>query len=301
MNQLLSMRVFVRVIDTGSFTKAAESLHLPRSTASKLVNELERHLGVMLVRRTTRTISATVEGVKYYDEAARILADIDAIDHAVRGDKLKPKGHLRIDAPVSFANGLLIPALPDFNAMYPDVSIALGINDRTVNVVGEGVDCAIRAGALNDMNLIGRKIAEFEYVTCASPGYLARRGSPASPSELEYAHDIAGYFYAATGKINGLVFEKDGARHLIERCLFSTNEGNGLIELMRNGLGIGQHLRRFVQPYLSSGELVEVLPDWKRPSMDMHAIYVANRQQNARLKVFIDWLIARFGDSPDHR
>lgn len=295
MDQLLAMRAYVRVVETGSFSRAADQLTLPRSTVSKLITDLERHLGITLMHRTTRTVSTTTEGLEYYSQAVRLIGEIDAVDHAVRGKKLKPRGHLRIDAPTSFANCLLIPALPDFCGQYPDVTVALGISDRTVNIVGEGVDCAIRAGELHDMTMIGRKICDLGYVTCASPTYLARIGTPSSPEELRENHMKVGYFSAATGKSEPLVFENGVDRHLIDEHVISTNEGNGLIRMMLAGLGIGQHLRRFVQPHLDSGELVAIMENWTRPAIPFHILYPPNRHQSARIKVFVDWVLDTFG------
>ena len=160
MNQLLAMRAFLRVVETGTFGHAADQLGVPRSTVSKLIADLEAHLGVQLMHRTTRRLSVTAEGQEYYQSAARLVVELDAADGAVRGRKLKPHGHVRIDAPTSFANCLLIPALPDFHQQYPDVTLAIGIDDRPVNIVGEGVDCAIRAGELRDLGLVARRIAE---------------------------------------------------------------------------------------------------------------------------------------------
>ena len=172
---------------------------MPRSTVSKLIADLEAHLGVQLMHRTTRRLSVTAEGQEYYQSAARLVVELDAADGAVRGRKLKPRGHVRIDAPTSFANCLLIPALPDFHQQYPDVTLAIGIDDRPVNIVGEGVDCAIRAGELRDLGLVARRIAEFDYVTCASPAYLNRKGIPGSPAGLAQGHALIGHFSAATG------------------------------------------------------------------------------------------------------
>lgn len=298
MDQLLAMRAFVRVVEIGSFSRAADQLLLPRSTVSKLVTDLEKHLGIKLMHRTTRTIAITAEGLEYYNQAMRLIADMDAVDAAVRGKTLKPSGHLRIDAPVSFANSLLIPALPDFHRQYPDVTIALGISDRTINIVGEGVDCVLRAGELQDMTMIGRKITDLHFATCASPSYLKRMGVPSSPVELRKKHVQAGYFFAATGKPEPLVFENGTDRYEIDHCEFSTNEGSGLVNMMIAGLGVGQHLRRSLQPHLDSGELVEILKDWSRPTIPLHAIYPPNRHQSARLKVFIDWVVQTFKDVP---
>lgn len=291
MDQLLAMRAFVRVVETASFSRAADQLALPRSTVSKLITDLEKHLGVKLMHRTTRTVATTSEGMEYYSHAMRLIADVDAVDNAVRGKKLKPRGPLRIDAPTSFANCVLIPALPDFRRAYPDVTIALGISDRTVNIVGEGVDCAIRAGELHDMTMVARKICDLRYVTCASPIYLERMGIPSSPADLQANHVKVGYFSAATGKPEPLVFGNETDRYEIDECSVSVNEGNGLIEMMLAGLGVGQHLRRFVQPHLDSGELVAVLDDWTRPAIPFHIVYPPNRHQSARLKVFVDWVL----------
>jgi DNA-binding transcriptional LysR family regulator len=295
MNQLLAMRAFLRVVETGTFGHAADQLGVPRSTVSKLIADLEAHLGVQLMHRTTRRLSVTAEGQEYYQSAARLVVELDAADGAVRGRKLKPRGHVRIDAPTSFANCLLIPALPDFHQQYPDVTLAIGIDDRPVNIVGEGVDCAIRAGELRDLGLVARRIAEFGYVTCASPAYLNRKGIPGSPADLTQGHALIGHFSAATGKLRPLLFERDGERHEAGDCAFSVNNGDGLTRLLLAGLGIGQHLRPFVQRSLDAGELVEILPDWTRPAAAFHAVYPPNRHPSARLRAVLDWLASRFG------
>lgn len=298
MNQLLAMRAFVRVVETGSFSRAADQLALPRSTLSKLITDLEKHLDVKLMQRTTRAVVVTPEGVDYHGNALRLIAELDSMDSAARGKKSKPGGHLKIDAPASFADGLLIPALPEFHAEYPDITIALGISDRPLNIVGEGVDCVIRAGKLEDMAMIGRPVCELDYVTCASPGYLARMGTPSSPADLEKNHMQAGYFFATTGKLEPLILENGAERHELGHCIFSTNDGNSLREMLLAGLGIGQHFRRIVQPFLDTGELVQILDRWSRPSMPFNILYPPSRHQNARLKAFIGWVVEKFGEEP---
>lgn len=294
-NQLLAMRAFVRVVDTGSFSRASDQLALPRSTVSKLIIDLEQHLGVQLMHRTTRALAPTSDGLAYYQHARRLVAELDEVDNGVRGKTLKPRGHLRVDAPASFANCLLIPALLDFHREYPDITIALGISDRAVNIVGEGVDCVIRAGKLDDMAMIGRKVADLEYLTCAAPSYLARRGVPQSPEDLQENHLKVGYFFAGSGRPEPLVFEKEGRRVEVGDCAFSTNEGNGLKEMLVAGLGVGQHFTSIVQYYIDAGQLVNVLPDWSRPVTPLHILYPPNRHQSARLRVFTDWVIRTFG------
>lgn len=296
MNQLLAMRAFVRVVEAGSFNRAADQMGMPRSSLSKLVSDLEQHLGAKLIHRTTRTVSVSAEGLEYFHHAEQIIASVDAADTSVRGKKHKPRGHLRIDATVSFAHRLLIPALPDFHREYPDITLSLGINDTTINIVSEAVDCVIRAGALSDMSMIGRKLFELDYVTCASPDYLARYGEPASPEDLRDNHSIISYFYAATGKPLPLVFAANGDTQEIYASQFAVNEGEGVMNMLLAGLGVGQHLRRFAQPHIDSGKLIPVMTRWNQPRLPFHLVYPPNRYQSARLRVFVNWMIERFGN-----
>ena len=295
MNQLLAMRAFVRVVDTGSFSRASDQLGMPRSTVSKLIGDLETHLGNQLMLRTTRSVAPTAEGLAYYRQAARLLAELDEADNAMRGQKRKPRGHLRIDAPAAFATSLLVPALPRFQQAYPDITLALGISDRPANIIGEGVDCVIRAGDIGELSMVGRKLFDLDYGTYASPAYLARAGMPDSPAELE-RHVCLGYFFAATARPNPLIFERDGKRVEIEAGECSTNDGNGLLAMLLADMGIGQHFARMVQPQVDTGALVPILREWRRPLMPFHILYPPNRHRNARLTVFVDWLIDAFRD-----
>ncbi|QLR41988.1 LysR family transcriptional regulator [Enterobacter sp. RHBSTW-00994] len=294
MNQLLAMRAFVKVIDTDSFSRAAGQLGMPRSTVSKLVTDLERHLGTTLLHRTTRSLAVTPEGKEYYQDAVRLVADLDRADNAVRRNKDSPGGMLRIDVPAVFAESLLIPALADFHREFPDIAISLGVNDRTISLVGESVDCVIRIGELLDMSMVGRKLFDMAFVTCATPGYLADKGMPGTPPDLRVGHELVGYFSAGSGRPEGLTFIKDEQRYFYERCAFSANGGSGFIAMIRAGLGVGQPLQCYVEDDLKNGRLVAVLEEWQRPSVPVHVLYPPNRHQNARLQVFIDWLIARF-------
>jgi LysR family transcriptional regulator for bpeEF and oprC len=296
MNQLLAMRAFVRVVDTGSFSRASDQLDLPRSTVSKLIGDLEAHLGNKLMHRTTRTVAATADGLEYYQHATRLLADLDAMDHAMAGGRRKPRGHLRIDAPAAFATSLLIPALSGFHREYPDITIALGISDRPVNIVGEGVDCVIRAGSIDELSMVGRKLLDLSYITCAAPAYLARMGTPRTPADLAN-HVCVGYFYTATSKPNPLIFDAGDEHIEIDAGTLSTNDSNGLLALLREGMGVGQHFARVVQPLIERGELMPLLQGWTQPSMAFHILYPPSRHQSARLQVFVDWLIATFRDS----
>lgn len=295
MNQVLAMRAYIRTVEAKSFSRAADQLELPRSTVSKLITDLEKHLGVKLIHRTTRSVNITAEGWEYYRRVVKLVADIDEAEQAVRGKKDKPQGHLRVDVQVSFAHNLLIPALPEFNEEYPDITMALGISDRTINIVGEGVDCAIRAGSVQDQTLVARKITDLEYVTCGSAAYFKSMGIPRTPQEVADTHKKIIYFSSTTGRIVPLTFTRQGETLEISESHFSANEGDGVINMMLAGMGIAQHLRAFIQPHLDSGRLISVLQDWHQPALPFYAVYRQNIHQNERLRVFIDWLIRKFG------
>lgn len=297
LNQLLAMRAFVRVVDSGSFRGAAHQLQVPRSTVSKLVTDLEKHLGIRLMQRTTRSLVVTPEGEEYYRSAARLVAEVDEADGAVRGRKLAPRGHLRVECATTFAQTMLIPLLPEFQRQYPQVSIALGIGNRMANIVGEGVDCAIRAGEIGDLSLVARHLFDAEMITCASPAYLERMGAPATPEDLDDKHGKVGFFSHTDGRMKPMQFERTGRRHVVGDLQFSTNEDNGQIAMLLAGLGVGQCLKPFVLPQLQSGQLVEVLGGWSHPPLPFHIVYPPGRHQSARLKVFIQWLVERFGTS----
>jgi DNA-binding transcriptional LysR family regulator len=296
-NQLLAMRAFVRVVDSGSFRGAANQLQVPRSTVSKLVTDLEKHLGTRLMHRTTRSIVVTPEGEDYYRSAARLVAEVDEADGAVRGRKLTPRGHLRVESATTFAQTMLIPHLPEFHRQYPHVSIALGISNRTANIVGEGVDCAIRAGEIGDESLVARHLFDAAMITCAAPPYLERMGTPASPEDLDGRHCKVGFFSHADGRTKPMIFERAGHRHVVGDLQVSTNEDNGQIAMLLAGLGVGQCLKPFVLPHLQSGQLVEVLGEWSHPPLPFHVVYPPGRHQSARLTVFVQWLVERFGKS----
>ncbi|HEY0341280.1 MAG TPA: LysR family transcriptional regulator, partial [Steroidobacteraceae bacterium] len=172
MDQLLALRVFVRIAEAGAFSKAADSLNIPRPTVTKLVQELEAHLGVKLLQRTTRRVTVTAEGAAYYERAVRLVSEVEDMDARAAHTRSQPRGRLRIDIGSSLANLILIPALPNFRARYPDIQIHLGVSDRPIDLIGEGVDCVIRAGVLADSSLMAKRIAELDYITCASPAYL---------------------------------------------------------------------------------------------------------------------------------
>lgn len=297
MNQLWAMRVFARLVETESFSRTAAQLNIPRSTASKLIFDLEAHLGVRLVQRTTRQVRVTPEGTAYYEHVTRLLSELDEADNAIKAHGLRPKGRLRIDVPSTVARNLLIPALADFSSKFPEIDIALGVSDRQISIVGEGVDCVIRGGEIGDPLLIARQLMNLEYGTYASPQYLRQHGEPVQPGDLRKGHVLASYFPPGTERPSPMVFEKASQRVEIEGAKFTTNDGEAHVALLQAGLGIGQHFSICVRPLIERGELVEVLPGWSRPSFPLHIIYPPGGLKSARLSAFIDWMLKYWGDT----
>jgi len=296
MDQLLALRVFVRIADARSFAKAADTLNLPRSSVSKLLQDLEQHLGTKLVERSTRALTITPQGEAYRDHALSLLADLDLMDAAAADARISPRGRLRVDVGSSLANVVIIPALPDFRARYPDIDLLLGVNDRTVDLIGEGIDCVIRGGALSDTSLIARKLCNLDSVTCATPAYLAEHGVPTHPSEIESAHLAISYFFPQTGKSLPLHFTKGtDACEVNPRSAVSVSESTAHTEALLAGLGIGQTLRFSARPHLDAGRLVPVLEDWTQPSHPLHLVYPATRHPSAKLRAFADWAVEIFG------
>ncbi len=296
MDQLLAIRTFVRIAESGSFGKAADQLDIPRSTASKLIQDLEQMLGARLVQRTTRQATVTPEGAAYYERALRLLAELDEMDAEARRTRAQPRGRLRVGIGSSLANFALIPRLPGFTAKYPDIQLQLGVSDRPADMVGEGIDCVIRAGALGDSSLIARKLCELEFVMCAHRSYVEQHGLPAHPAELEDGrHQVVGYFSSLTGRSIDLRFARDGEEVVVQpRGGVAVNESTAHLTALVAGLGIAQNFRHQVQPWLDRGELVLVLPEWRQPPHPLYAMYPQNRHLNAKARVFIDWAVEVF-------
>lgn len=297
MDHLLAIRTFQRIVETRSFTKAAAHLSLPRSTVSKNLKALEAHLGTKLIQRTTRSIALTTEGAEYYRRISKLVTQLDETEGAMRDIGAAAKGRLRIDLHSSLANFVLMPVLEEFRERYPHIQLALGIGDRPVNLIEEGVDCAIRAGELADSSLIARTLYKDRLITCASPGYLEQCGVPKNLSDLENGHSIVGYFSAATGEAWPLRFRTRGEDKQLGAFDISANDSAALISMLVHGMGIGQTHASVVRRFIESGELVPVLEELTHRQFPVSIIYPPTRQLNARVRIFIDWMVARFSEN----
>ncbi|WNL46446.1 LysR family transcriptional regulator [Dyella sp. BiH032] len=297
MDQLTALRVFVRIAESGGFGKASDALDMPRATVTKLIQELEQHLGVKLFQRSTRKVSVTDEGKAYYQRATQVLADLDEMDTLFSDPQDGPRGRLRVDVGSSLANLILLPRLVEFRAAFPHIRLELGVSDRHVDLVGDAVDCVIRGGALTDTSLVARRIASLDYVTCASPLYLRARGTPAHPDDLREKHDVVGYFSSLTGRPFRLLFQRgEDTMEIDPRSSHGllVNESTAHLNALVHGLGVGQTFGFMAAPYLESGRLVHLLPDWQRPLHDLHVVFERSKHENARLRAFVEWVARVF-------
>lgn len=241
MDQLVAIRAFARVVEAGNFTRAADSLEMPNATVSKLIQELEAHLGVRLLQRTTRRVTVTPEGRDYYEKSARILRDLEDIDTSFSAARSKPRGLLRIDIGGSTARDVLIPILPEFMTRYPDIRIDLGVSDRAVDLISDNVDCVIRGGPLESSSLIARHIGSATLITCATPEYLKAFGTPAYPEELKNGHRLVSYLSPQNGRAFPFRFEHNGEKTDIKvDHRIGVNESNAHLAAGLAGLGVIQ-------------------------------------------------------------
>jgi LysR family transcriptional regulator for bpeEF and oprC len=296
-DQLTAIKVFCRVVETGGFTRAADALDMPKATVSKLVSDLEAHLRIKLLKRTTRSVQVTLDGAGYYERVSRWLRELDDIDSSFDSDRVKPRGRIAIDASAWVASTILIPALPRFHAEFPDIQIELGVSDRTIHLIRENVDCAVRGGPLHDQTMVGRLIGESRWMTAASPEYLERFGAPGHPDDLASGHLLIHQQVAATGRPVPFRFEKNGEELSVEGSwIVSVNESNAHLAAGLAGLGIVQSFEWKFRSSIASGQLVALLEDWTPPPYPFHVLYPPNRFMNTRLRVFIDWLVQVFAD-----
>jgi LysR family transcriptional regulator for bpeEF and oprC len=293
-DRIQAMRTFVRIVEMNSFTRAAQSLDLPRATATTLVQHLEALLGTTLLVRTTRHVSTTTEGAAYYERCTQILADIDEMEASLRDATDHLSGRLRVEMPAAVASAIVLPALDDFHARYPRIDLAIGISNRAVDLVGEAVDCSIQLGELPDSGLAARRLGTLEHVTCASPAYLERHGMPDDLDALA-RHVAVNGMSPDGGRAVDFDFEVGGRALAVKIDGFvKVSDEQAYLTCGLQGLGLIQPSRIAAQPYLDSGQLREVLPQWKPTPTPVSVAYVRHRHVSPRVRAFVDWLAALF-------
>jgi LysR family transcriptional regulator for bpeEF and oprC len=299
MDQIQSIRVFARVVEAGTFTKAAESLDLPKGTVTKLVQHLESRLKVKLLNRTTRRVTVTPDGAAYYERTVRVLNDLDDIEASMTNAQASPSGRLRVDVGTSVAREIIIPALHDFYRRFPDIQLDLGVTDRSVDLLADNVDCVIRGGELLDQSLVARRVANVPLITVASPAYLKAHGTPTHPEQLEKEHTMVNYFSTRNGRPYPNEFEKDGqALEISGRYRLSVNESNAMTAAVLAGLGVAQTASFVAVPLIERGELVQVLPEWTGMTIPLYVVYPPNRHLSAKVRAFVEWVAELFARHP---
>jgi DNA-binding transcriptional LysR family regulator len=295
MDRFDAMRLFVRIVERRSFTLAAQDLNLPRSTVTEALQGLEARLGVRLLQRTTRQVSPTLDGEAYYRRCLAILADIEEAEGAFTD--AKPRGQLRVDVHGALARRFLLPGLPRFLALYPELSLHLSEGDRLVDLVREGVDCVLRVGDLQDSAMVARRVAMLGEATYASPAYVAQFGLPMAPNQLD-GHRMVGFASSATGSVLPLEFTVGGVvRTITLPSLVTVSGAETNIAAARLGLGLIQIPRYHARSDLAAGTLVEVLADFPPTPSPVSLLYPHNRQLSPRVRVFIDWVARAFAEA----
>jgi DNA-binding transcriptional LysR family regulator len=292
MDRLEAMRLYTRIVELGSFTAAADDLNLPRATVTHAIKRLEARLGAQLLLRTTRRVRATRDGETYYGHCVRLLADMDEVETDFREALVQPKGRLRVDLSVTLARLLVIPALRDFFARYPQIKLDIGTGDRFVDLVRDGVDCVLRVGELGDSGMVGRRVAMLEQVTVASAAYVRRHGMPASLAALQDGHLAVNWISPTTHRAEPLEFMVGRKRReiVLPGCV-SISGVDAYLGCCEAGLGIAQMPTYRIADMLKSGQLRKILPQHPPPSLPMTILYPQQRQMPARLRVFVDWLV----------
>lgn len=296
MELILPMRVFKSVAALGSFTKAAEAMDLSPPQVTRTIKLLEAQLGARLIHRTTRQVSLTVEGQHFLERVDSILQDLDDATSMFESDNARFRGQLRLDIPAGFVRTLLIKQLQRFSDEYPNIDLRLSVSDRTIDLVSEGVDCALRIGELQNSTLIVRRIADLAMVTCASPEYLAKHGVPATPSDLAN-HQQVSFLSGSGNKPNPWNFlVEHNCETFAPTGLASTNETNAYIEYAMAGYGFIQLPGMMVERYFADGTLVEVLGAYKPHPRSLSIVYPSRTQVPPYIKAFFDWLKQFFDD-----
>jgi len=295
MDKFKAIEVFVRVVDLGSFTRAADALGLPKATVSTLLQDLEAGLGVRLLHRTTRRVGLTADGAAYYERCVRILDDLREADESVSAKHGQAEGRLKVDMPTSLARLLMPQAIPELLARYPGLQLEVGCSDRLINVVNEGVDCVLRVGELRDPTLVARRVGEMRLVTVAAPSYLARHGEPQHPSELMHAPHRCVHYFVASGTAMPFDFKRgDEALALTPPGALLVNDSNAYWDACVAGLGVGQIGEMVLRAPGSEWQLQRVLSDWEVGSMPIHVVFPSNRHLSTRVQAFVEWAAAWF-------
>ncbi|AUN73528.1 LysR substrate-binding domain-containing protein [Klebsiella pneumoniae] len=293
MDRFDAMRAFARLVEAGSFTKAAQTLHMSKTTVTQLIQQLESRLRVRLLHRTTRKLGVTPDGAVYYERVIRLLADMEDAENSLSSAAMTPRGRLRVDVPSPLARLILVPALPAFHARYPDIQIDMGVSDRVVDLIGDNVDCVLRGGQITDQSLIARHVGDLQIGVYVAPSYVERLGAPAHPRELQNTdHCIVGFLSSRTSKIDPLVLCSENERiEITSNYVLAVDDGNAYLEAGLVGLGVIALPNYMAAAHQAVGALIPLFTQWRISPMPLYLAFPPNRHVNAKLRVFIDWIV----------
>lgn len=299
MDRFDALQLFTRIVELGTFSGAANALNIPRATATHAIKELEARLGVRLLERTTRQVRPTLDGQAFYERSKRVLAELENAETSLSSHAADPRGTLRLDLHGIHAAMIILPRIDEFHRRYPHIELAISSGDRLVDLVGEGIDCVVRAGVPRESSLVARRLANLPEIICASPAYLERHGTPRHPDELAQ-HQGVGFFsrnhdyrYPFTVRIDGEVAE------YLPRGWITVSDAECYTQAGLAGCGLIQVPRFRLEDHLRAGRLVQVLADWPCPELPISVMYTSQRQLAPRVRAFVDWVAAlyeeRFG------
>ncbi len=294
------MQTFVRIVEANSFTKAAETLDLPRAALTATIQKLEAFLGTQLLQRTTRRLSLTPDGADYYRKCQEILQAVEDAESTYRSQGAgQPRGKLRVELPGTFGRNVVVPHIGAFCSSYPDIDLVISLSDRVRDLIEEGADCALRVGALQDSAMIGRPLGTMRFLTCAAPAYLQQHGVPQVWSDLR-EHRCVSHFSGRTGRPFDWDFIVDGSVVTTEvRSAIAVNDAEASVSCVLQGMGLAQVARYQVRAHLASGALVEVLAATPPTPMPVSLLYPQGRMSSPRLRVFAEWLGELLRRDPD--
>ncbi|MDE5247449.1 LysR family transcriptional regulator [Klebsiella pneumoniae] len=293
MDRFDAMRAFARVVEAGSFTKAAQTLHMSKTTVTQLIQQLESRLRVRLLHRTTRKLGVTPDGAVYYERVIRLLADMEDAENSLSSAAMTPRGRLRVDVPSPLARLILVPALPAFHARYPDIQIDMGVSDREVDLIGDNVDCVLRGGQITDQSLIARHVGDLQIGVYVAPQLCGTPCAPAHPRELQNTdHCIVGFLSSRTSKIDPLVLCSENERiEITGNYVLAVDDGNAYLEAGLVGLGVIALPNYMAAAHQAVGALIPLFTQWRISPMPLYLAFPPNRHVNAKLRVFIDWIV----------
>lgn len=300
MDRLEAMQIFVQVVEKGTFTAAAEHLQLHKPVATRAIQGLEQELGVRLLNRTTRKLSVTDEGEDFYQRAVQLLAGMEDTFASYSGSKRAPKGRLKVNLAATIAKSIVIPALPEFQRLFPQIEIHLGVTDQPVDIVDEGIDCVVRLGDLQDSSAVAKRIGQVEMATCAARTYIEQNGMPGTLEELR-THKAINFASGRSRRLVDWTFnEAGGETRLRLASAIVTDNSDSLLTCALSGMGVIQGVRPALQPYLDSGRLIEVLPQLPPSPKPISILYPHRAHLPNKTAAFVEWLSGVVQNSCGH-